>query len=201
MTGELVFTKKIMTTLSNLYKAFNVEYHSKNRNRYFSNKAQKDGFDEISKLYGEIAKIQEDHCQMLLTMIKSFWEEKPSLDMKMDNEQQTDFGSVCNNLKASIASQMYEYSIMYPAFIKEAELEHYYAEAGKLQTFQIEEVLIRQRQEKIVQLLSEGNVCDRTPEKFWACKNCGSLQCCTINPAACSSCSSVSEFIELTVAI
>lgn len=88
-------------TEENLKKAFAGESQAYRMYRVFADKAVKEGYPQVAKLFRAAAESEGIHAQSLLRIMRKV---KPTAD----------------NLQAAIEGETYEYTDMYPQFMREA---------------------------------------------------------------------------------
>ncbi|MBF0589818.1 MAG: rubrerythrin family protein [Magnetococcales bacterium] len=93
-----------MPTKDNLQSAFAGESQANRKYLAFAKKAETEGFSQVARLFRAVAEAETIHAHAHLKA--------------MDGVQST-----TDNLKAAIDGEKYEFTEMYPAFIKEAEAE------------------------------------------------------------------------------
>ncbi len=93
-----------MATSENLQAAFAGESQASRKYTYFAEKADASGEPMIARLFRAAAEAETVHARNHLNVMKGI-------------------GSVKDNLEAAIGGEHYEFSEMYPTFIKEAETE------------------------------------------------------------------------------
>jgi len=93
-----------MATTDNLQAAFAGESQASRKYTYFAEKADASGEPMIARLFRAAAEAETVHARNHLNVMKGI-------------------GSVKENLEAAIGGEHYEFSDMYPAFIKDAEAE------------------------------------------------------------------------------
>jgi rubrerythrin len=93
-----------MATSENLQAAFAGESQASRKYTYFAEKADASGEAMIARLFRAAAEAETVHARNHLTVMKGI-------------------NSVKENLEAAIGGEHYEFSEMYPGFIKEADAE------------------------------------------------------------------------------
>ena len=91
-------------TEKNLWAAFAGESQARNKYTYYSSKAKKDGFVQISKIFAETAENEKEHAKMWFKLVEGI-------------------GTTAENLKAAAAGENEEWTSMYPGFAKTAHEE------------------------------------------------------------------------------
>ena len=91
-------------TASNLRSAFAGESQAHMRYLIFADKAKKEGFPNVARLFDAIAYAERVHATSHFNVLK-------------------DLGQTADNLEAAIGGETYEVEEMYPAFVAVAELQ------------------------------------------------------------------------------
>lgn len=91
-----------MSTKDNLKEAFAGESQANRKYLAFAQKADKEGFARVGRLFQAVAEAETIHALKHLQVMQAV-------------------GSTGDNLKAAIEGEHYEFTNMYPAFIAEAE--------------------------------------------------------------------------------
>ncbi len=89
------------TTKDNLKEAFAGESQANQKYRAFAKKAEKEGFQNIAKLFNTAAEAERIHAEGHLNSLEGI-------------------GSTVENLKGAIAGETYEFSEMYPPMYDQA---------------------------------------------------------------------------------
>lgn len=100
-------------TEANLKTAFAVESEANRRYLYFAQKADVEGYNEVSTLFRSTAEGETGHAHGHLEYLEETGD--PTTGMPI--------GSTADNLRSSIASETHEYTDMYPGMAKEARDE------------------------------------------------------------------------------
>src|SRR5574344_486964 len=93
-------------TEKNLQVAFAGESQARNKYTYYSAKARKDGYVQISKIFEETANNEKEHAKIWFKLLHN-----------------GDIADTTVNLKDAAAGENYEWTEMYPTFAKEAKEE------------------------------------------------------------------------------
>lgn len=93
-----------MATTDNAKEALAGESQANRKYQAFSDKAAEEGFKNVAVLYRAASEAEAIHAKKLLKVLAVI-------------------GSTDKNLEASIAGETYEFTTMYPEFIKAAEAE------------------------------------------------------------------------------
>lgn len=141
-----------MNTEKNLAAAFAGESQANRKYLAFAKQADAEGYTQIAKLFRATAEAETIHAHSHfknMGMIKT----------------------TAENLKAAIAGETYEYSVMYPDFIKEAEVEGNKAAAKAFTLANEAEKVHAGLYEKAL-----ANIADNaTPVDYYLCTICGHI--------------------------
>jgi rubrerythrin len=141
-----------MSTQDNLQAAFAGESQANRKYLAFSEKAKKEGFDKVSRLYQAVAEAETIHA------LKHF-------------QVMQGVGSTLENLAAAVAGEHHEFTEMYPAFITEAKEEGNQAAEFSFTNANEAEKIHHQLFEKARQAVAGGS--DFPAEQFYLCPVCG----------------------------
>jgi len=100
-------------TEGNLKAAFSGESQANRRYLYFAQKADVEGYNDISAVFRSTAEGETGHAHGHLEYLEEVG----------DPATGKPIGSTSNNLKAAIAGETHEYTDMYPGMAKEARTE------------------------------------------------------------------------------
>jgi rubrerythrin len=144
-----------MATKENAMEAFAGESQANRKYQAFSEKAADEGFKNIATLYKAASEAEAIHAKKLLKVL-------------------TAIGNTDKNLEASIAGETHEYTIMYPAFVKQAEAESK-SDAVLAFTFAMKaEQVHAGLYKKALDALKAGH--DLGREKIFLCPVCGNIE-------------------------
>lgn len=141
-----------MATQDNLKEAFAGESQANRKYLAFSQKAGKEGFDKVSRLFQAVAEAETIHALKHLAIMNGV-------------------GSTAENLKKAVDGEHHEFTEMYPAFIAEAEKE---GNQGAFSVFSLAneaEQVHHGLYEKALQAVEKGE--DYPAESFYLCPVCG----------------------------
>ena len=157
-----------MATAENLRDAFAGESQANRKYLAFAHAAQQEGLAQVARLFRAAAEAETVHAHNHLRVMGGV-------------------GKTADNLKAAIEGETYEFTKMYPAFIKQAEKDGN-GKAGRSFTFanrveQVHAAFYKKAAEAV------GNGQDLPQAAMWVCPVCGN----TFEgdpPAACPICGS-----------
>lgn len=167
-------------TQANLMAAFAGESQARNKYTYYANKAEKDGFVQIAKIFRETANNEKEHAEIWFKLLH--------------DEQIPDTAA---NLLDAADGENYEWTDMYANFAKDAKEEGFDHIA-----FLFEEVakIEKEHEERYRRLLAnvkEGLVFSRDEDKIWVCSNCGHIVIGKEVPNQCPVCKHPKAYFEL----
>lgn len=111
-------------TETNLRTAFTTESEANRRYLYFAQRADIEGYTEVSALFRSTAEGETGHAHGHLEYLEEVGDPASGLPI----------GTTAENLRASIASETYEYSDMYPGMAKDARDEGFDEVADWMET-------------------------------------------------------------------
>ena len=133
----------------NLQDAFAGESQANRKYLAFAQKADKEGFAQVAKLFRAAAAAETVHAHAHLRTLKGV-------------------GSTADNLKEAIAGETHEFKSMYPAMIEDAKAED---NSGALRSFEYANTV-----EKVHADLYENalaNMDGMAAADYWVCSVCG----------------------------
>jgi rubrerythrin len=143
-----------MATKENAMEAFAGESKANRKYEAFAEKAESEGYVNISRLFKAASEAEAIHAKKLLKAMGMI-------------------GSTMENLEKAVAGETYEYTEMYPKFVEEAEAEK---KSDALLAFnyalQAEEVHAGLYSEALKSLKSGQDMSNRT---VWLCPVCGNI--------------------------
>jgi rubrerythrin len=175
-------TIKGTKTEINVLTAFAGESQARNRYTYFSSKAKKEGYVQISQLFEETASQEKEHAERLFKFLeggsaKIEWEYPAGI-----------IGTTAENLVAAANGEKEEYSEMYPSFAKTAEQEGFKDIAVAMRNIAVAEKHHEERYLSMLKELQEGTIFRKPEEIVWECLNCGYLHIGKEAPKLCPAC-------------
>ena len=143
-----------MATKENAMEAFAGESKANRKYEAFAEKAESEGYVNISRLFKAASEAEAIHAKKLLKAMGMI-------------------GSTMENLEKAVDGETYEYTEMYPRFVEEAEAEK---KSDALLAFnyalQAEEVHAGLYKEALKSLKSGHDMSNRT---VWLCPVCGNI--------------------------
>jgi rubrerythrin len=142
----------VSTTKENLEFAFAGESQANRKYLFFAEKAEGEGYKQIARLFRATADAETVHAQNHLKVMQGIKSTK-------------------QNLLAAIDGENHEFTEMYPAFIKQAEVE---GEEKAKDSFDLANKVERIHHglyEAALSMLEKGQAMDEKP--FYVCQYCG----------------------------
>ncbi len=144
-----------MATKENAMEAFAGESQANRKYQAFSDKAAEEGFKNVATLYKAASEAEAIHAKKLLKVLSAI---EPT----------------AKNLEKSIEGETHEFTSMYPAFIKEAEVEKK-SDAVLAFTFAMKaEQVHAGLYKKALEAVKAGKDIGR--EKIFLCPVCGNIE-------------------------
>jgi rubrerythrin len=178
-------------TEKNLLTAFAGESQARNRYTYFSSRARKEGFVQISAIFEETANQEKEHAKRLFKFL-----EGDEVEISAAFPAGV-IGSTSKNLKAAAAGENYETTEMYPNFANVADEEGFSEIADVFRNIAVAEARHRDRYLALEKNIAEGKVFKREKSVRWICRNCGYVHEGTQAPDVCPACAHPQEHFEL----
>ncbi|MGD9970318.1 MAG: rubrerythrin family protein [Sulfuricurvum sp.] len=142
------------TTEENLKTAFSGESQAYQKYSAFGEKAEKEGFPNIAKLFKTTAEAERIHASGHLKALDAI-------------------GSTLDNLKAAIGGETYEFNDMYPPMYEQAAAENH--KAKKMFGFALEaEKVHAELYQKALEAVAEGKDLDEV--NIYLCPICGHIE-------------------------
>lgn len=145
-------------TQKNLEAAFAGESMARNKYTYYSAKAKKDGYVQISKIFEETANNEKEHAKIWFKLLHG-----------------GQVGDTLKNLEDAAAGEYYEWTNMYPTFAKEAREEGFDKIAFLFESVAKIEKDHDARYKKLSENVKNGEVFEKKEKVFWICLNCGHI--------------------------
>jgi len=164
-------------TIENLKTAFAGESQARNKYTYWAQKARKEGYHYIAKLFEETAENEKRHAKDEFNLLNGI-------------------GSTAENLKAAIEGEHYEVEVMYADFAREAEEEGHTEAAALFKQIIKVEAHHRDRYKKLLELVKKDMVFKREKPIKWKCSECGYIHEGTEPPVKCPCCKHSREHYE-----
>lgn len=157
-------------TREGLLKAFAGESLARNKYRAFAGAAKKEGHQAIAKIFEETSENEYEHAHTIMKLLGDV------------------FGDTKTNLKAAFDGETYEWTDMYPSFLKDAKEEGNEDAAGYFEHVINAENHHAKRYALLLKHLEEGTLYKSGEEENWFCTNCGYVHKGREAPEECPNC-------------
>jgi rubrerythrin len=141
-------------TKENLETAFAGESQAFQKYTNYADKAEKDGFPNVARLFRTAAQAERIHAGGHFSALEGV-------------------GSTTENLQAAIAGETYEYTEMYPPMLEQAMADDHAAKRMFAMAVKAEEVHAT-LYKKALEAVEQGN--DLTETEFYLCPVCGHIE-------------------------
>lgn len=186
-------------TLKNLAKAFIGESQARNRYTMYAKAARKEGYEQIANIFLITADNEREHAKWNFRMIQEVKKKLKIEDeaIHVEAEAPLVLDDTIANLKAAIAGEHYENTIMYPEFADIADKEGFQKIAKRLRAIGEAEVHHEERYKKLLAQVEGKTVFKKDNKVRWVCQKCGHVHEGEHPPDNCPSCSHPSKYYEI----
>jgi rubrerythrin len=180
-------------TEKNLLAAFAGESQARNRYSFFTSKAKKEGYEQISEIFQETADNEKEHAEV-------FFKHLQGEDVEITAMYPAGvIGTTAENLLAAAEGEKMEWGTLYPDFAGTAEKEGFpevarsFREIGKVEAYH------ERRFRKLLENVTKKMVFKKDKKVNWKCRNCGYVIECDEAPKKCPACQHAQSYYELWV--
>ena len=164
-------------TEGNLWAAFAGESQARNKYTYFASVAKKQGYEKIAAIFLETADNEREHAKLHLKHLGGI-------------------GSTVDNLRASAAGELDEYTDMYPRMAREAREEGFPEIALLFESIAKIEKSHQDRYRILLEELEAGTFFAKDEVVRWRCRNCGHIHEGPDAPETCPVCNHPQAYFE-----
>ena len=178
-------------TEKNLLAAFAGESQARNRYTYFASAAQKEGFEQISRIFLETAENEKEHANVFFKYLEGG-------DAEITAAYPA--GTISDtkaNLEAAAAGEQMEWTKIYSDFAKVAKDEGYPEVARSFEQIAKVEKFHENRYRKLVRNIAEKEVFKKKTPVKWHCINCGYVHEGIEPPKECPACKHPQSYYEI----
>ena len=154
-------------TEKNLLATFAGESQARNRYTYFSGKAKKEGYVQVSMVFAETAENEKEHAKVFFKYL-----EGGELEIQASYPAGV-IGTTAENLKASADGEKEEWSRIYREFAETADEEGFKDVAESFRMISVAEKQHEKRYRGLLKNIDEGKVIKKDSQIKWKCLNCG----------------------------
>ena len=169
-------------TEKNLMLAFAGESQARNRYTYYSAKARKEGYRQISEIFEETANQEREHAKRLFKFMRG------GVVEITDAYPLGIIGETIDNLRSAASGENHEWTEMYPTFAKTARAEGFEEIAQVFEAIAVAEKQHEKRYLDLAANIEKGTVFKKERPVVWRCLNCGYLHEGAEAPDVCPAC-------------
>jgi len=159
----------VTKTEENLKAALAGESEARAKYVKWAGAAKKEGHQAIAKIFEETAENEYEHAAMIIKLLKMV-------------------GTTEENLVKAVEGETYEWTKMYPAFLKDAKEEGNEAAAAFFEHVIMIEQHHAKRYQLLLDRLRDGSLYKSDEEEIWFCTNCGYMHKGKEAPDTCPNC-------------
>lgn len=174
-------------TMHNLMNSFAGESQARNRYNYFAGVARKAGYEQIAAIFEDTANNEKEHAKVFFKHLVSYLGEEPTI-VDVQAKYPVVLGDTLVNLKASVAGENEEWTLLYPNAAKIADEEGFPEVAESFRQIAEAEKEHEKRYEAFVSNISGGTVFKKSAPVKWRCRNCGRVIEADVAPEICPTC-------------
>ncbi len=172
----IIVSKK---TIENLKEAFAGESQARNKYTFYAKVAKKEGYPKIADVFELAAENEKKHAELILRLLNGI-------------------GNTAENLKDGIKGETYEFTEMYPEFLKEAEEEGETEAAEYFKAVMVAEDNHAAEFKKFLEKLENDKLYNSDKELKWRCRVCGYIHKGKNGPDLCPLCKHPKEHFDPT---
>ena len=155
-----------MMSQANLQSAFGGESQARNRYNIWGNKAEKDGFKNVARLFNATADAEKIHAALHFDALKDVHG-----DFAVTSMAGFGIGSTSENLEGARNGEIFEATEMYPAYIEVAEMQEEKEAVRAMKYATAAEEVHAKRFETAKEAVDAGK--DLDVENIYLCPVCG----------------------------
>lgn len=178
-------------TEKNILTAFAGESQARNRYTFFSSKAKKEGYVQISSIFEETADQEKEHAKRLFKLL-----EGGEVEITVAFPAGI-IGSTIQNLKEAADGENHEHMVMYPSFAKIARQEGFEDIATIFMAIAVAEKQHEKRYRALLTNINNHTVFARPQPVVWRCRNCGYIHEAAKASPECPACAHPQAHFEL----
>lgn len=178
-------------TERNLLAAFAGESQARNRYTYFSSKARKEGYEQISAIFSETAENEKEHAKVFFKYL-----EGGEVEITAGYPAGV-IGDTKTNLEEAAAGENMEWTTLYANFGKVAQEEGFSDVARSFEQIAKVEKFHEARYRKLISNIASGEVFRKKKPVKWHCRNCGYVFEGAEPPNECPACEHPRSYYEV----
>ena len=178
-------------TEKNLLASFAGESQARNRYTFFASAAQKEGYEQISRLFLETAENEKEHAKVFFKYLEGG-------DVEITAAYPAGvIGDTKSNLEAAAAGENMEWTTLYANFAKIAREEGFLEVAISYEQISKVEKFHESRYRKLVANIANSEVFKKKAAIKWHCTNCGYVHEGPEAPKECPACKHPQAYYEV----
>ncbi|MGV8059229.1 MAG: rubrerythrin [Smithellaceae bacterium] len=178
-------------TEKNLLTAFAGESQARNRYTYFASAANKENFEQISRIFLETAENEKEHAKIFFKYLEGG-------DVEISAAYPAGvIGKTKANLEAAAAGEQMEWTKIYADFANIAREEGYPEVALSFEQIAKVEKFHESRYRKLVENIEKNEVFKKKTPVKWHCINCGYVHEGVEPPTECPACKHPQSYYEV----
>ena len=178
-------------TEKNLLAAFAGESQARNRYTYFASAAQKEGYEQIAKIFIETAENEKEHAKVFFKHLRG------GEVVITAGYPAGVIGKTKENLEAAAAGENMEWTTLYANFAKEAKKEGFPEAARSFEQISKVEQFHESRYRKLIKNVAKKEVFKKNKAVKWHCLNCGYIFEGVKPPKLCPACLHPQSYYEV----
>ena len=178
-------------TEKNLMAAFAGESQARTRYSFFSSVAKKEGFEQISAIFGETSENEKEHAKLFFRHLKG------GMIQITATYPAGIIGTTAQNLLSAAEGEKLEWGSLYPGFGSVAEKEGFAEIAQTFRQVAKVEAFHERRYRKLLAEIENNGVFKRDTISLWKCRNCGYVHESSEAPLKCPVCDHPKAYFEL----
>lgn len=178
-------------TEKNLLANFAGESQARNRYTYFASQAKKEGLEQISWIFTDTADNEKEHAKRFFKFL-----EGGDLEITVTYPAGV-IGNTMENLKAAIAGENLENTVLYPEAARIADKEGFSEIAEVYRAIAKVEAEHEKRYRALLKNVENDTVFKKRTSVKWRCRNCGYVHEGPEAPAECPACAHPQAHYEL----
>ena len=183
-----------------LLAGFVGESQARNRYTFYASIAKNEGYQQIMGIFQETAEQEKEHAKIyfqLYQQVKNDLGIQGNEAVLSEVAVPTVYGTSADNLQAAVDGEHFENSQLYPEFAQEAENAGYPEIATRIRGIIAAETEHEERYQKLLTLVTDGKVFERTEKVAWICRNCGYVYYGTNPPDKCPVCQHPKDYFQV----
>ena len=165
-------------TEQNLREAFAGESQARGKYTYFTQVAQREGYEQLAEVFRKTACNEQEHARLWFEALGGL-------------------GSTADNLLAAAGGENYEWTNMYDCFAKDGEEEGFPELAEKFRKVAAIEKSHEERYRRLLKNVEMQQVFEKGELTMWECRVCGHLVMGKKAPEVCPVCGYAQSFFEM----